>query len=71
MIKQRQSPGLPEKPETFPDTRTCQVRRMRGWDDFVECLSLWGASCPHLLLFEQKRFCRRPRTGLGSEAIGT
>jgi len=43
----------------FPDAGTCQVRQC-GTYAIHECLGRWAAECPHLILFEQKRFCHHP-----------
>jgi len=58
MDESQHPPGLPEKPKSFPDAATCKVRAVTGMEGVYECLSLWGASCPYMIFFERKRFCR-------------
>jgi len=62
MEKPPNLPDFPLKPKLFPDAATCKVRRFItfGADELQECLSCWGAECPHVLFFGGARFCLRP-----------
>jgi hypothetical protein len=49
----------PVAPVSYPDEATCRTKpaEVQG---FYECLSFWGAFCPHILLVDRKRFCDHP-----------
>jgi hypothetical protein len=44
-------------PKSFPDLATCVVRQSDA-DDFMECLSAWGARCPDSITDGKLRYCR-------------